>query len=178
MEEVNKSQEQLFTANEMAEASEIIVSACKYDGHEHRRWSARLLSRSEDLIILDARFSEEIRHELLGTVALGTQSIEYYWLNRWYNIFRFLNPDGQLRNFYCNINIPPAFDGRILTYIDLDIDVLVAPDLSYRIVDEDEFEINANRFNYPADVREHAHEALQELVSLIEEQAFPFDDFR
>lgn len=157
---------------------QVIVSACKYDGREHRRWSAHMMCRDEELLILDARFDREVRHQLLGTVACGTVSIEYYWLNRWYNIFRFLKPDGQLRSFYCNVNIPPTFDGRVLSYVDLDIDILVAPDLSYQIVDEDEFALNAARYDYPQRIRERAYQSLEELVSLIESRGFPFSDLK
>lgn len=157
---------------------EVIVRACKYDGTEHRRWPARITSLDDNLLILDAEFTEDIHHQLLGTVARGTKSIEYYWLNRWYNIFRFLKPDGELRSFYCNVNVPPNFDGQVLSYIDLDVDILVAPDLSYRIVDEDEFEMNAARYNYPPKIRESAHQAVTELVSLIEKREFPFRDLK
>lgn len=154
---------------------EIIVRACKYDGTEHRRWHARLESRRDSLIVLDARFDREIRHSLLGTILPGTISIEYYWLDRWYNVFRFHEPTGQLRSYYCNVNVPPRFDGRVLSYVDLDIDILVAPDLSFTIVDEDEFESNAAHFRYPSEVRERARDALSELVTLIESRRFPFD---
>lgn len=156
----------------------VVVSACKYDGHEHRRWSARLKHRDDDLLVLDAEFAEEIRHQLLGVVARGTVSIEYYWLNRWYNIFRFLKPGGELRSFYCNVNIPPKFDGRVLSYVDLDIDILVAPDMSYQIVDQDEFALNAVKYNYPAHIQDRAYQALDELVGIIERREFPFSDLK
>ncbi|HEX8141753.1 MAG TPA: DUF402 domain-containing protein [Pyrinomonadaceae bacterium] len=153
----------------------IIVRACKYDGTEHKRWQARLLSREDSLLLLDACFDEEIRHALLGVIERGTLSMEYYWLDRWYNVFRFHEPTGELRNYYCNINVPPTFDGRVLSYVDLDIDILVAPDLSYRIVDEDEFALNAARFDYPSEVHARAADALAELLTLIESRRFPFD---
>jgi uncharacterized protein len=155
---------------------EIIVSVRKYDGREHRRWNARLAKREESLLILDAVFEEEIEHDLLGTIALGTVSTEYYWLDRWYNVFRFSDNNGRLKNFYCNINQPPAFDGSVLSYIDLDIDVFVAPDLTYKILDLDDFEANARMFVYPEDVQAHAHGALKELTELIEARAFPFNE--
>jgi hypothetical protein len=153
----------------------ITVRACKYDGTEHRRWPARLVRRDASLIELDARFEDEIQHKLLGRIAPGTISIEYYWTDHWYNVFRFLEPTGELRSYYCNVNVPPTFDGRVLSYIDLDIDVLVAPDLSYTIVDEDEFEINAARFDYSPETRRRARLALDELVALIRARRFPFD---
>ena len=147
----------------------------KYDGHEHRRWRARLAKTEGLLLILDAVFEEEIKHDLLGTIPVGTHSTEYYWLDRWYNVFRFSDPDRNLTNFYCNVNAPPQFDGRVLSYIDLDIDVLVAPDLTYRILDLDDFEENAKRYPYPEEVQMNARRALAELIALIASGSFPFD---
>ena len=152
----------------------IVVSVRKYDGHEHRRWHARLAKNDGSLLVLDAVFEEEIKHDLLGTIPLGTHSTEYYWLDRWYNVFRFSDPDGKLKCFYCNVNAPPQFDGRVLSYIDLDIDVLVAPNLTYRILDLDDFEENAKRYPYPEEIQANARRALAELIALVESKSFPF----
>jgi protein associated with RNAse G/E len=127
-------------------------------------------------LVLHAVFNEDIEHELLGTISCGTISIEYYWLDRWYNVFRFSDPAGAFQNFYCNVGLPPSFDGCVLSYVDLDIDVLVKPDFSYQVLDLDDFEENARRYDYPVDVRESAHEALAELIELIETRSFPFDE--
>ena len=150
------------------------VQARKYDNRVHRRWPARVARREGTLVVLDAVFEEEIRHPLLGTIVSGTISTEYYWTDRWYNVFRFLEPSGKLRNFYCNINSPAEFDGHVLSFTDFDIDVLVRPDFSFAILDEDEFAVNAASFNYPAEVSRRAREALAELIALIEARGFPF----
>lgn len=156
----------------------VVVRVAKYDGAEHRRWPALLAEQTGSLLVLDAVFEEDIEHDLLGKVASGTISIEYYWLDRWYNVFRFGDRDGNIQNFYCNVTMPPSFDGRILSYVDLDIDVLVKPDFSYRVLDLEDFEENASRYGYPAGVTEKAHAALAELITLIETRSFPFDDAR
>lgn len=148
----------------------------KYDGREHRRWRTRVAKREGSLLILDAVFEEEIEHDLLGRIDLGTVSTEYYWLDRWYNVFRFSDKSGGLKNFYCNVNQPPSFDGHVLSYIDLDIDVFVAPDLTYKILDLDDFEANARAYAYPEDVQANAHRALKQLTELIEARAFPFNE--
>jgi len=153
----------------------IVVRACKYDGREHRRWTAQLVRQEGSLLVLDAKFPDEVVHDLLGTIAAGTRSLEYYWLDRWYNIFRFAEPNDDLRNYYCNINRPPTFDGETLSYVDLDLDILVAPDLSYRILDVEDFERNAEEYSYPAELQVSARQAVGEVVSLIETRQFPFD---
>jgi len=155
---------------------EIVVRVHKYDGSEHRWWPARVIQQAGPLVVLDAVFDEEIEHDLLGTISSGTISKEYYWLDRWYNVFRFSDANHHLKKFYCNVNQPPRFDGHVLSYVDLDIDVLVQPDLSYRLLDLDDFEENARRYAYPEDVQHHARHAVTELISLIEARAFPFNE--
>ena len=148
----------------------------KYDGQEHRRWPARIAKTEGSLLVLDAVFEEEIEHDLLGIISSGTLSTEYYWLDRWYNVFRFSDPSQNLKNFYCNVNLPPCFDGSVLSYIDLDIDVLVEPDLTYKILDLDDFEENAKRYQYPEEVQINARLALAEITGLIDAKVFPFSD--
>jgi protein associated with RNAse G/E len=148
------------------EGDEIVVRVLKFDGRERRRWPARVAKQDGPLIVLDAVFDEEVQHDLLGTIASGTVSKEYYWLDRWYNVFRFSN------RFYCNVTTPPGLDGGILTYVDLDLDVLVESDFSYRILDVEDFEANA----YPAELKQNARNALDEVISLVETKAYPFND--
>jgi protein associated with RNAse G/E len=154
----------------------IQVRTYKYDGSEHRSWPAQVLRQEGSLIVLDAKFPEEVVHNLLGTIASGTHSLEYYWLDRWYNVFRFGHPNGELRNYYCNVNVPPTFDGETLSYVDLDLDILVLPDFSYQILDVEEFERNTKLYDYSDEVRRHAHCALDELTELIVTRQFPFDN--
>jgi uncharacterized protein len=161
---------------EITRISCIEVRAEKYDGTEHRRWPAFLVKRDGPLLVLDAVFDQAIEHDLLGTIASGTISTEYYWLDRWYNVFRFSAQTGKLQNYYCNVGLPPSFDGRVLSYVDLDIDVLVKPDFSYQVLDLEDFEENARVYDYPLDVRENAQAALAQLMQLIESRSFPFDE--
>jgi uncharacterized protein len=154
----------------------IEVQTFKFDGQLHRTWHAELVRREGSLIVLDARFAYEIEHDLLGTIASGTHSLEYYWLDRWYNIFRFAQPNGELRNYYCNVNVPPTFADEILSYVDLDLDILVAPDFAYQVLDEEDFESNSRTYRYPVEVQRNARRAVDELVRMIQTRAFPFGD--
>lgn len=154
----------------------VTVRVLKYDGAEYRHWNASIAHREGSLILLNAEFEIDVSHHLLGHIASGTRTVEYYWLDRWYNIFRFLTDDDQTRLYYCNINTPPNLEKGVVTYIDLDIDILVQPDLSYQVLDLEEFEENAKRYGYSDEVRKHAHAAVSELVSLIESRHFPFGE--
>jgi protein associated with RNAse G/E len=154
----------------------IEVQTFKFDGQLYRTWRAELVRHEGSLLVLDGKFDSEIDHNLLGTIARGTHSLEYYWLDRWYNVFRFSQTSGKLRNYYCNINMPPQFTNGILSYVDLDLDILVQPDFSYQILDAEDFERNAKVYGYDDELRSNAKRALNELAVLIERRSFPFDN--
>lgn len=153
----------------------ITVRVLKYDGSEYRRWRALAARWEGSTIILDAEFEYDVQHPSLGNIQRGTRTVEYYWLDRWYNVFQFLNDNNQARLFYCNINTPPTFADDELSYIDLDIDVLVQPDLSYEVLDLEEFQANVVRFGYSVEVQSRARAAVDELISMVRTRQFPFD---
>ena len=145
------------------------------DGTKHRSWKAELVKETDKYFLFVGKFDFEVRHPHLGVIRPGTISYEYYWKNQWFNVFRFHEPDNKFRNYYCNINKPPIFKDGILDYVDLDIDVLVWKDSSYQILDLDEFEENARKYNYPENLQEKAKETLSHLLNLVVSKAFPFD---
>jgi protein associated with RNAse G/E len=151
----------------------ITVNSRSYDGQVRRSWKCELVERVDPLLVFVGEFETDVRHTDLGHIKRGTISYEYYWLDRWYNIFRFHEPTGELRNYYCNINLPPTFDGSYLDYVDLDIDVLVRPDLTYTVLDREDFERNAELYGYPDDVTAKVEATLNELLELIDTRQLP-----
>src|SRR3954454_1786783 len=150
------------------------VESRKFDGSVHRRWEASVSLLDQTQVILEGAFSEEVRHSLLGTIEKGTVSREYYWWNRAYSIFEFRRLDGTLRNYYCNLNLPPIIEGNTLSFVDLDVDVIVHQDGSYEVVDLDEFETNKIRLGYTAEIERTVKSGLAELLRMIESAEFPF----
>ena len=153
----------------------VTINSLKFDGSINKSWNAELVNCENRLFTFVGKFEKEIIHSQLGIIRRGTMSYEFYWLNRWYNVFRFHEPEGGLRNFYCNINLPLKFSGSVLDYVDLDIDILVWKDFSYQILDSEEFEENAKRFSYSDKMRKKVRATQDELISLIETKTFPFD---
>ncbi len=151
----------------------ITVNSRSYDGAIRKSWTAELVGRHESVIQLRGEFENEVDHPDLGLIQRGTISTEFYWLDKWYNVFRFNEPDGRFRNFYCNIAMPAKLEFDVLDYVDLDIDILVQPDLSYSILDQEDFRENAERFGYPSEVKEKVQDTLYYLVKKIESGKFP-----
>ncbi len=159
----------------MPDKNFITINSRKFDGEIHRSWKAELIDETDELYIFVGVFDLEVKHSKLGVIRRNTLSYEFYWKNKWFNIFRFHEPEGNLRNFYCNINQPPELKNRILDYIDLDIDVLVWQDFSFEILDTDEFEENILKYKYSERLQKKVHKSLAEIIELIENKNFPFD---
>jgi len=155
--------------------SKVTINSRKFDRTISRSWACDVVETAGDLLICEGRFETQVDHPELGVIRKGTISREYYWFDRWYNIFRFQEPDGSLRNFYCNIAMPPRLSESILDYLDLDIDVVIWPDHRCVILDRDEFVQNSLRFGYPKEVIQKVNESLQDLRALIDSRQFPFD---
>lgn len=153
----------------------ITVNARKFNNKIHRSWKAELSAQTDLLIELTGVFETEVTHNSLGVIRRGTVSYEYYWLDRWFNVFRFHEPEGELRNYYCNINLPPTFNNLTLDYTDLEIDVLVWPDFNFSILDREEFESTAAVFGFSRELIRKTEKSLAELLHLITERRFPFD---
>lgn len=153
---------------------EIIVNSRRFDKSLKKSWNCRVTDIQSSALTLVGEFAEEVTHPDLGTIEAGTVSTEYFWLGRWYNIFRFERPDGTLRNWYCNICMPPTFGVNVLDYVDLDIDVVIWPVGRVEVLDEDEYTRNRLRFAYPLEVQEMTNLALQQVLERHERKEFPF----
>lgn len=153
----------------------VTINSRKFDGSIHRSWQCDLMEETEDYWLFYGEFEKEISHEKLGVIRRKTLSYEYYFKDKWFNIFRFHEPEGELKFYYCNINMPPVFANEVLDYIDLEIDVLVQKDLNYEILDEDEFEENLLKYNYQPELIYQVEKNMDELTSLIQNRYFPFD---
>jgi uncharacterized protein len=96
---------------------------------------------------------------------------EYYYSDRWYNIFDIADADGQRKGWYCNIAQPASiFDGRI-EQMDLLLDVWVDLRGMPLVLDEDEFEAD---HTMRAELRKGALDGLHELLEMIAAQREPF----
>lgn len=151
-----------------------VINSRKFDGKIHRSWKADLIDKQNSLLIFVGEFEEEVKHSELGVIRRGTLSYEYYWLDRWYNIFKFYEPNGELRNYYCNLNMPPIFENDVLDYIDLDIDVLVSKNFEVKLLDREEFEEHSKLYGYSEDLITKTFDTLDELLKIIDARAFPF----
>ena len=75
------------------------------------------------------------------TLKKDDRFVEYYYTDRWYNIFVIYDrDDGALKGWYCNIGKPAVIGDGVVSYVDLALDLWVSANGKQAVLDEDEFE--------------------------------------
>ena len=100
-----------------------------------------VLSRDEHSIVLEALFDRANMPFMDVIFKTGDRFVEYYYTDRWYNIFTIHDrDDGNVKGWYCNISKPAVFEEDVVSYVDLALDLWVSTDGKQTVLDEDEFE--------------------------------------
>ncbi len=122
-----------------------------------------LLNRAENSIKLEALFD---RADMpFGDVVFktGDRFVEYYFTDRWYNIFVVHDrATGEIKGWYCNVGKPALIEDGLVSYVDLALELWVSADGRQTVLDEDEF--HALELN--AELHAGALQGLEELKQL------------
>jgi protein associated with RNAse G/E len=104
-------------------------------------YEGMLLKRDDHSIVLEALFDRADMPFMDVVFKTGDRFIEYYYTDRWYNIFAIHDrDDGNVKGWYCNIGKPAEFEDGVVSYIDLALDLWVSTSGQQTVLDEDEFE--------------------------------------
>jgi protein associated with RNAse G/E len=106
-------------------------------------------------------------HWATGTRPLRSNCLQFFWPDRWYMLSAFYD-NAILRHTYGAIIQPALIQPDRLSYVDLDLSVLVKPDFSFEVLTQVEFEQAADQLHYNEETRISALMALRTLTSTIQ----------
>ncbi|MBE3560704.1 MAG: DUF402 domain-containing protein [Ktedonobacteraceae bacterium] len=101
-----------------------------------------------------------------GTRPLRYHCVQFFWPQRWYMLSAFYQEQALIHT-YATIIQPATIEYDRLSFIDLELSILVKPDLSYEVLTQAEFEQAAAMLRYSEETRISALMALQTLTSSI-----------
>ena len=127
----------------------------EYEGDE--------LRRDEHSIALEALFTRDDMPFMDVVFKKADRFVEYYYSDRWYNIFVIYDrDDGKLKGWYCNIGTPAVIEDQVVSYVDLALDLWVSTDGKQTVLDQDEFE----DLDLNDEFRQAAWQGLEDLKNL------------
>lgn len=152
--------------------NEFKIKSYKHAGKLHRVWDSNLiLQRTNDRVISGNDRTEvwESDGEVWQT---KEPAICCFYTEYWFNVIGMIRANGI--HYYCNIASPYIYEHNAIKYIDYDLDVRVYPDLTYELLDEDEFVIHKRSMNYPHKLETILWRHIDYLTSWIHQRKGPF----
>ena len=153
------------------------ITVIKRDAHGkvELSYQAVLRERNEKYICVDAQFALADRDLGYITLRRGDHFREWFFRDRWFNIFRLADAETNLlKGWYCNITRPPIIDAHQIAAEDLCLDVFIYPDGRTLLLDEDDFA----KLKLAPDEVEKAWQAVAAIGRLVDKRLPPFDEIR
>ena len=152
--------------------TQIVVRKLDTRGRLVTSYSAAVVERFAQGALLDARWERPALALGYTTFEPGDRFREWFYSDRWYNIFEIADTGGALRGWYCNVAEPASIGATEIRCRDLLLDLWVTPDGVTLVLDEDEF---AADDAIDAPTRAGALAALAELQRMVAAREPPFD---
>ncbi len=143
-----------------------MITVIKQDaeGAEKIRYQGELLERLETGVVIRAKWTLPTKELGYTRFERGDTFTEYYYSDRWFNIFDIRDVRGKRKGWYCNVAEPAVIFDDHIEQIDLLLDVWVSPQGKPLLLDEDEF---AAATMLSEEQRKGAREGLRELLQML-----------
>ncbi len=104
---------------------------------ERKAFDCELLRLRAGEAVVTYRMPRDVQLEDL-LLRRGTLSLGYFWQDRPYNVYHWIDADRTTLALYYNIADATRISARQIEWRDLAVDVLITPDGRCRVLDEDE----------------------------------------
>ena len=124
----------------MSTIQNVVISKLNLQGNTMIQYEGLVLERGSHHIIIEARYTHE-NIDIAGLILRKLDRfVETYYSDRYYNVFEIYDhTDERFKGWYCNIGRPAIIQQSSISYVDLALDLVVFPDKSQLVLDEEEF---------------------------------------
>ena len=150
------------------------IHCYKHNGKLHRTWDdAIVLEITDDVLVCG-------NHKTWITEADGRShktkepAIIFFYRDKWFNIFAQIKKDGLF--YKCNIASPFLIDGKIIKFIDYDLDLKVFHDGGFRVLDKNEYKYHKKIMSYSEELDMVVKNGLEELIDIKKQNLYPFKE--
>lgn len=128
------------------------------------RYQGEVIEQFAGSVVIQAAWTMAVKDLGYTVFEPGDRFVEYYYADRWFNIFDILSTQGTRKGWYCNVAAPAVISAETIEQIDLLLDVWVYPNGETLILDEDEFAADTSMTEQQ---RANATQGLRALLAMI-----------
>jgi len=162
----------------MAQFEPVVVRKLKFDGSVKSEWDADLAGTAGDEWLVTVYDSE--RHAIRDEIARepGPRFFVVHYLNTVRPLTIQVGIDGGGRwagEAKCDAALPAGRSGATIDWVDLDLDVIVFPDFTHYVRDQDVFAERSVSMGYSEEAKRAAHLGILHALRIVRGRQFPFD---
>ncbi len=154
------------------EGAKFQIHSYKHNGQIHRAWRESTVLKASQYILIGGNERTLVTESDGRMWWTREPAICYFHYQNWFNVIGMLREDGIY--YYCNLSSPYVYNENTVKYIDYDLDVKVFPDMSYAILDEDEYALHKDMMGYPEKIDQILYQNMDQLIRWIETRKGPF----
>jgi protein associated with RNAse G/E len=151
------------------------VEKRKFDGTVRRAFDADRLAAQDEWLIVHHDASRHVSLRDGRPSPIAAHALLYLSTVRPLTVAFHFDADGRLEEAQADAAFPAVDEGEVLAFVDLDLDLIVAPDFTYHARDFDTLEENARTMGYTPEAIAAAGEGLRVARHLVDQRVFPFD---
>jgi protein associated with RNAse G/E len=151
----------------------ITIHSTKYDGSLHNHFQAQLLDEGEWGWLTYLGMNQRVE-SYRGIYTTRHHNLRWHWRDTWWDAMLIFDAQGRWLEWYCNVVTPPTMTNGVLTFVDLDLDIVWHRERGILIADADEFEAHAVQMAYPHDLIQRAWQTAQEVKQKILQREWRF----
>jgi nicotinamide-nucleotide amidase len=115
------------------------VRKLDHNGNVKATYAGEVITRDAHSVTLHAVWTRPTAHLSYVTLEQGDIFREFFYADRWYNVFEISTPQGELKGWYADVTRPAHITEEQLDWEDLLLDIWMGRDGEMLILDEDEF---------------------------------------
>ena len=116
--------------------SNIQIHSYKHNGSLHRIWEDTIVLKGTSKVVIGGNDRIIVKESDGRNWRTREPAICYFDSETWFNTIGMIRSDGIY--YYCNLGTPFTWDDEAVKYIDYDLDIKVFPDMTFKLLDEDE----------------------------------------
>ncbi len=153
----------------------ITVQKFKYNGTLRSAWQGELLESPHEKWTLVLHHPERhVKQQNGKRQAHDRVFIHGFHHSKPLAVLIEYNKDLSVREIKCDAALPAKIGSKKISFVDLDLDLIVSRKLNYHVRDQVAFAKRVIRWGYPMKVRRQAYAGIKQAKTLVRKEKFPF----